>query len=103
MGPATSLHTLAPHASDFDPVGDVNANDVVRGADGKPVHGLRCHRLTWMRESEHAAAGCASNMWSNGSVVTGNCCPSALAVNAVTTRHAVKRRRVDMVAGRFIS
>jgi len=68
-----SLQARAPHPSEDEPVGDVKAKDVVLGAEGTPVQGLRCHKLTWIKESAPAAAGWASKAWSSGSVVTGNC------------------------------
>ena len=73
VGPAMSLQARAPQPKAEDPVGEVKAKEVVLGAEGTPVQGLRCHRLTWIKVSAPAAAGCASKAWSSGNVVTGNC------------------------------
>ena len=45
---------------ELEPVGEVSAKAVVRGADATPVQGLRCQMLTWMAVSA-AAPGWASN------------------------------------------
>jgi len=93
VGPAISLQARAPQPTADDPVGDVNAKEVVRGAEGIPVQGLRCHRLTWIKVSAPAAAGCASNAWSRGKVVMGNCCapkPIATAHKAAANGHLIR-------------